>query len=231
MSSMAILQAGNHQNSPGQGAGTPLDPPAFQLRVHPVTLGQQEDALWQPLHTQLCALKLWVSPKGTEPLSWPGGAGRSSSQLCQKGSSSSQLCQGQQLPGFGEESSSAGAPVGCSCPQHLANPSQVEDGALRQWENPGLVSLHKQYVQGINSSCQPPAVSPEFGTNQHGWKVGNALIRRKNFQTFQLGAQVGTARGCGDCTKPLTSISPSSLNLKQPKLLFQKQKLKQKSPG
>lgn len=138
---------------------------------------------------------------------------------------------GAAAPGFGEESSSAGAPVGCSCPQHLANPSQAEDGALRQWENPGLVSLHKQYVQGINSSCQPPAVSPEFGTNQHGWKVGNALIRRKNFQTFQLGAQVGTARGCGDRTKPLTSISPSSLNLKQPKLLFQKQKLKQKSPG
>lgn len=76
------------------------------------------------------------------------------------------------------------------------NPSQMEDGALRQRENPGLVSLHKQYVHGFILSA-PSCVTTEFGTNQHDWKVVNALTGMKNFQTFQQGAQVGTAHGCG----------------------------------
>lgn len=118
------------------------------------------------------------------------------------------------------------------CPRILlppapGSPSQVEDGVLRQWENPGLVRLHKQKKCTRSSPGQPPAVSRQsLAQISTAGKLGILLIWRRNFQTFQLGAQVGTGCGCGRPHRAsLTSITPSSLNLKQLKLLFLKKKV------
>lgn len=87
--------------------------------------------------------------------------------------------------------------------------------------------MYKEFILSASSR-----VTTEFGTNQHksSWKVGNALIWRRNFQPFQLGAQVGTARGWG---RPPKASNPHQSLLLEPEAAeapFLKE-AKQKSPG
>lgn len=82
-------------------------------------------------------------PKGIEPL-----------KLCQRSRQEElQLCQTQQILFLGRRAavlepfwhSQQDVPASST-----SSPSQLEQGALRQWENPGLGSLHQQDVQGIH---------------------------------------------------------------------------------
>lgn len=87
------------------------------------------------------------------------------------------------------------------------NPFQMEDGALRQRENPGLVRLHKQYGHGFILSA-PSCVTTEFGTNQHDWKVVNALIGMKKLPNLPAGS---TGRHCTWMWETTRSLSPPSV--------------------
>lgn len=141
---------------------------AEPFKVHFVLSGHREDALWH----QLRALRL---PPGEQMMS-PRGSSRKTSLDEQAGGAASCASPAtpRQLPASGEgeqqegrrkrnPSATASGTFPATAP---GNPSQMEDGALRQRENPGLVSLHKRCVHGFVLSA-PSCVATEFGTNRH----------------------------------------------------------------